>query len=512
MFLTYSPFNTNAVFRLSMRTRILLPCAALCFLSLALPSAFAADNPDLKQLLNGVQEISAPGLPGSLCVFGDNAFPVVAGGSGKIAREPVVAAARVGNGRVVAFGHTGYFDLKNLNADTQKLFLNAVRWSAGADDSGRVVVVKSRGLADFLKGQGIKAEDGELSKIGGARVVIVSSHDIVEKDVMPLWNFISKGGGLITASTGWGWAQLNPGKDLKIDLVANRLLLSCGIVISGGTVEKTTKDGFAATSPPELSHAARALAAVNDQLSGKTKLSETDAAQAASTLTLLAQSLPPDDKIFLPKLRALARQAANAAVPESKKPIKKEDVAARLALTLQIEMMKSLPVEQTIAHPAGAIFPGGVPADARPMPRTVAIDTKVPGWHSVGLYAAPGAQLKITLPQNAAEQKSRRPHRLPQRRTLEHRHLAARAGNHAPVRAQANGDESRERIRRTRLHRRSRQMRTRRDQRHDHRRYRRAAFRPRKNKARRMARETARAARPVGRARDRQSHSHRAVA
>ncbi len=366
----------------------------------ALARSVAAENPDRAALIEGVPEISAPGLPGSLSVFGDQAFPVVVGGLKSSAREPVVAAARAGLGRVVAFGHTSYLNPKSLSADTQKFFLNSIRWAANAKLPGRVVVCRERGLADFLKTQNIDAEDGDVAKLTGARVVIISAHAINEQDVLPLWKFVSGGGGLITASTGWGWAQLNPGKELKTDLMANRLLIPCGLVITGGTVEKS-KDGFATTLPPELSHAGRALAAVGGQLAGKTKLPAADATQAASTLTLVAQSLPPEDKTFLPKLRALAAQAATAAVPSSKKPIKKDDVAGRLALTLQIEMTKSLPVGQTVAHPAAANFPGSIPADAHPATRTVAIDTHVPGWHSLGLYAAPGAILKVSLPANA---------------------------------------------------------------------------------------------------------------
>ncbi|MBM4086380.1 MAG: hypothetical protein FJ272_16465, partial [Planctomycetes bacterium] len=95
------------------------------------PSAYAAGDTDLASLLDGVTEIAAPGVPGSLCVFGEQAFPVVTGKAGKF-QEPVVAAARLGAGRVVAFGHDGYLNADALAAaGTGRLMLNAVRWAGG---------------------------------------------------------------------------------------------------------------------------------------------------------------------------------------------------------------------------------------------------------------------------------------------------------------------------------------------------------------------------------------------
>ena len=67
-----------------------LPPAAA---SAATPSNAAADR---AALTAGVREIAAPGLPGSLCVFGDGAFPVVVGKAGRDFREPVVVAGRLG--------------------------------------------------------------------------------------------------------------------------------------------------------------------------------------------------------------------------------------------------------------------------------------------------------------------------------------------------------------------------------------------------------------------------------
>src|SRR5687768_10772925 len=72
---------------------------------------------DAKVLLNGIAEISAPGIPGSLSVFGANAGALIVGANRGV-QETVVAFARSGAapnaGRVVAFGHDGYLAPANL--------------------------------------------------------------------------------------------------------------------------------------------------------------------------------------------------------------------------------------------------------------------------------------------------------------------------------------------------------------------------------------------------------------
>ncbi|HYR58190.1 MAG TPA: M60 family metallopeptidase, partial [Chthoniobacteraceae bacterium] len=56
--------------------------------------------------------------------------------------------------------------------------------------------------------------------------------------------------------------------------------------------------------------------------------------------------------------------------------------------------------------PAAEIFPGAVPKTAPRIPsRVVPIDTSVPGWHSTGLYAAPGELIRVQVPALAADKK-----------------------------------------------------------------------------------------------------------
>ncbi len=63
---------------------------------------------DRKSLLEGVSRIGVPTAAGALCVFGDDAIPLVATRSRRGAGAPIVAATRLGGGRAVAFGWTPF--------------------------------------------------------------------------------------------------------------------------------------------------------------------------------------------------------------------------------------------------------------------------------------------------------------------------------------------------------------------------------------------------------------------
>jgi hypothetical protein len=103
-------------------------------LSLLCVCATSADEQDLAALLDGVSEIASPGVPGPLCVFGDEAFVVTAGGWGKDLERPLVAAASYGEGRAVVFGHGGFMEPRSQEKfDTGRLLLNSVRWAAGSE-------------------------------------------------------------------------------------------------------------------------------------------------------------------------------------------------------------------------------------------------------------------------------------------------------------------------------------------------------------------------------------------
>lgn len=298
-----------------------------------------ADTKDADVLLDGVAKIAAPGVPGPLCVFGERAFAVVTGGSGADLREPVVAAARMGKGRAVAFGHTDYFNPKTLSnkaTDTGRLMTDAVRWAAGAVGpksgpgrraSGPVVGVhNAQGLLGFLQGKGFKtvslAGTDWPKELRGVNVLCIDTAGLAGTGTVPaVSRFVNAGGGLVAMSLGWGWKQVTR-KDLVTEHAGNRLLGPAGIVWADGRLKHTTQAGYAAgTPPPSLVHAGRALQVLETHVGNKKQLSDADAAQAAAVVTRAVRSLPAGDKLLLPQLRRIEKTHQADTVPTAKRPL-----------------------------------------------------------------------------------------------------------------------------------------------------------------------------------------------
>jgi Peptidase M60, enhancin and enhancin-like/N-terminal domain of M60-like peptidases len=418
-----TPSTGSGIFAAVMRTALCL--AATVVLAVSIPPAGAATTTspvtpvktsplkaDLAALLGGVHEIAAPGAPGALCVFGDAAFPVVSGGMGRETLGTVMGAARFGNGRVVAFSHNGYLGAESLAvADTAALMANAVRWAAGgrpvaAGAKLHVGLYRKEDLAGVFDRHGFKATDADLHRLNAIQVLVADAHSFSDRDLEAVTKFVAGGGGLITASCGWGWAQLNPGRDLRVDFPGNKLLVPMGMVWGDGTLQKTSPRGFAAGDLPRPAlHAGWALHDILEQMAGRLQLRAEDVTQASATITATARALPPGEATFLPKLARLAADDKVKVLPAPKTPIRKSDLGARLAATFQAMTAKILPPEQVKEHPAAKIFPGEVPANAARAARSLALDTAVPQWHSTGLYAPAGSVITVEIPEAAARKK-----------------------------------------------------------------------------------------------------------
>ncbi len=375
----------------------------LCSLSMA---ATAADA-DLRALTAGVTQIVTPGSPGRVAVFGTNAFAVVMGKAGDTV-QPAVGAARLGRGRMVVFGHNGYFGSEALNdPGTRQFMRNVVTW-AGAGGNRAVVVAGGKRISDALTAAGIKAAPADMGRLSPATVLIAEADRIQPGQVQAIIAFIQAGGGFISSVTGWGWEQLNPTKELATDLALNHVLRPGGLAIAGNTLSDTAKDGFAvSTSVPVLSSGSAALDALLRSVGGQA-LGKQDAALAGVTLVGVVESLPPDDKAFLPKLRALESNPRIRSIPSESQPVKSSDAAARVVVSLQANTLRRSQPDQVKAHPAAVHFPGSVPQSAARLKDVkVGVNMKVPNWHSTGLYAAPGEVITVNIPSEAIGNKLR---------------------------------------------------------------------------------------------------------
>lgn len=392
----------------------------LATLAFALPvRASAADAAsDRKALLTGITEVAAPGIPGALCVFGREAFALVAGRAGERYAEPVAAASRLGRGRVVAFGHDGYFGEDALKAaDTGALLVNALRWASGGKERPRVAVLMPDGEAmrAFLGKQGLNAkalpvQTAKGDDLRGVDVVVIVPLRLSAETRDAVREFTRAGGGLVAAQTGWGWLQLNPGRTLAQN-DGNLLLAGSGLLWSSGMLERTAPAGFRVGAENlDRLNASTALDYLLKQ-GGGDRASDAPPAAAAGAVWVVsqaAQALPDNDTLLLPRLRRLANEHRADFSDLDKNPVTMESrLLDRLVMTLQVREAISAPPQKVTAHPSAASFPGSVPRDAPRVTRTVRVDLSVPGWHGTGVYAAPGEPLTVSAPAGTPGQRLR---------------------------------------------------------------------------------------------------------
>jgi hypothetical protein len=377
-------------------------CAVAFLLSVGVPRALgqadaAGGADDRARLIEGVREIAAPGAPGSLAVFDPGASAVVTGSSdgGDVA---VVACGRLGKGRVVAFAHDGYLGADHLQvADTARLLANATRWASGGKARPVVGLIDGHGLRAWYERQG--ATVGPVSAdqdFRGIDVLVLTPYRLTPRQGQRLRDFVRSGGGLLAAATGWGWQQGS--RRPMADFHGNQLLAGSGLAWTDGFAGKTGPDGFVVGEVSPCVNAATAL----DLLKTGREASAKDLHCALASLRLALQALPPDQAGFRADLRKLLADRGQAGlVPTRRDPVRVADAPRRFAVGAGVVLAQESPAGEVAASPAAAEFPGAVPDDAPRVESRVTIDTAVPGWHSLGLYAAPGETITVTVPRGA---------------------------------------------------------------------------------------------------------------
>jgi len=378
----------------SLRTPPLL--IALLLLIPASHPAFALAHSDQAALLDGVTKIDTPCCIGPLAVFGDRASPIVLGKAHDL-REPVVAATTLGKGRAVAFGHPGYFGTDALGApDGGRLVINALRWAAAgpADAVLRVGIREYPDLPPFLRDHDIQAEplDGEdwLDRISSLDVLCSPLSDLSPHDIAALAEHVNGGVGLLVAEKAGDWLENNPGSDLA-DYGPNLLLGKAGIFWADGDLGRPADDTYFATSDSaQLCHADTAVQVLAAHADGTAERSPEDVAQATQTLMRAIAALYPADITALPGLDRLLLTPDRDFSNMKERPVAANQPFSRIVLARQLEELKQASPQQIAPHPAARAFPGYVPPNAPRVSRTLTVDTAIPGWHSTGLYAAPG--------------------------------------------------------------------------------------------------------------------------
>jgi Peptidase M60, enhancin and enhancin-like/N-terminal domain of M60-like peptidases len=368
----------------------------LTILVLAITSiAYADDAADRAAILDGVETIASPGVPGPLLVVGPRVFAVVAGKLGS-AQAPVVAAGRVGRGRFVTFGHSGY--LGATGKDTPRLLANSVRWAAGKNEPS---VFAPQGTVAILEAAGIAAQntprdwDNRLREVD---VICLGQGALNQSQRSALETHLRRGGGVVMAGLGWGWLQVTKNKPLT-EHPGNVLFAERGLMWADGYLKDTADDGFDARAPlsPDLNAGIALETLQNDEADADARK------QASETLMLAARTLPLNDRLLRPQIRKLAARHTASLVPSAKTPLRQgKDDLERFLLTWAIAESRAADPQRVAAHPASADFPGAPPAGTPRTTRSITIDPVTVGWKSTGAYAEAGRVIVVTIPKELA--------------------------------------------------------------------------------------------------------------
>ena len=347
-------------------------------------------------------EIVGGGVPGTILVAGEPAFPLVWGRAGN-ARVPVAAATRMGKGRVVALGHDLFLADAGMAKPSNVAFLrSSLVWLAGGVQPKTICydtrTRRYRGTVAQLEGFRIQPIDRleQLENVELPAVFLVGPESYSVDEMPKVRAFLERGGGALCSVVGWGWYQIHQ-KSFKTQSAFNALLGPAGIYTDDNTVSPVKDKFFPVVEPSALPMScAEALAQV--QKTEKQKDSVNVARQTSFLLSAFGRILPDDECRYRPQIVDIFGGDRPLPAPSPKHPIGVERLRDRLATVAFQDAWQKDPVKVWPAHPAAKVYPG-VPESKQRVTRTVTVDLSVPRWHGTGLFAVAGEPLTVTLPQ-----------------------------------------------------------------------------------------------------------------
>ncbi|QDU69829.1 M60 family metallopeptidase [Engelhardtia mirabilis] len=386
-----------------MTSSIRLALALLFAFVAAVPSVAGSQNRahdrDRDALLGELETAPAPGVPGRLTVFGEGAFAVLAPERDGAPRA-VMAGATVGRkGHLVLFGHGGYLGLGSAEReDGRELLRRSLEWAGqGLPRSARrrVELVDAAPLAPVLAKLGFEVSLRDAPGAKPALVVLGHSHPSAQERA-DLAASMAGGGGLLCAATGWGWQQLNPGRDIATDLPLNLLLQPFGLAATGGS-SGGDGDGAFRVAPArsaaegDLAHAGRTL----ERLTAG-KLADRDGAAARGVLLDAALAVPEDEPRIGAPIAALAAERldlwrAGRATPLSPDP------RDSLSVSIWTRRWERAAPDDVPAAPGIEAFPGLLPSGLELVDRSVTVPAGPRGRRSLGLWSPAGSVVRVEV-------------------------------------------------------------------------------------------------------------------
>ncbi len=170
-------------------------------------------------LFTGVKKITDTKYPGDLDLS-RGAIPLVVSDSRfKRPNAALVGAAVSGGGRVLAFGHDGFFGDNTALADSQTFGQNALKWLCGSNAHGSIIMATGHGERErtlgrlssvlAMSGHRLIEADGAITAttLDSAAVLVVGCAwtPFTDAELSTVQDFVHAGGGLLLLGCGWSW-------------------------------------------------------------------------------------------------------------------------------------------------------------------------------------------------------------------------------------------------------------------------------------------------------------------
>lgn len=319
------------------------------------------------KVLHGIDSIPVLGTPGTMCVWGDDAFPII---FGKDKASPIAVAAIHGKGRFFAIAHGSY--VSGLQDGTGSQFMKQVVQWVGNKANPTIVTLNN-----------------DRSRWGGADILAFGQNmQLTSENETALLEWVRNGGGVIASACPWGWAQVT-GKDLRSDLSQNRVMANLGMQYGGGYSRASGSGVFLIEDIPEESHAGVALQ----------QLRKTGSCSAVGSNAILSaiQTAPASNHRFVDEVKVVVSEEGFSP-PTRTKPLKSSETKSRIYTTLYSSEWKSLEPSEVTAAVGSEVFPGTVdPLLPRVSITRHMLDPNVEGWQSTGMYVCPGELVNVSV-------------------------------------------------------------------------------------------------------------------
>eukprot|EP00051_Salpingoeca_urceolata_P019270 m.279296 g.279296 ORF g.279296 m.279296 type:complete len:978 (-) comp19387_c0_seq6:205-3138(-) len=336
---------------------------------------------DWSKLLEGVESVSCNGqTSGLLSVFQPHAVALVCDST----NSPVVAAARYGAGRVLAFGHTGF--LSSHNSGNRRLLENFFNW---LPVRGKAAVLchmpGSQNVLAQIVGAANARGASPLVNLALFRAIVIRAMDLKTSDVGKLRLYLERGGSVIVFGNALGWALGSP-QSLK-ELPANHLFAPLGILYSYGQAEHSCE--LPATTVI-LDHydCGCALHQLLGVAGGRMRTTPSQFERVFRTSLRALNALPGH------LLKSRTPSLPVVFVPTPAAPVTADQLQER-ACALAWQAFPHAKITEASVK-ALVKFPGQ-PAEFAPCTSKVSLRTSCTGWQSTGLFAVPGHPVAVTV-------------------------------------------------------------------------------------------------------------------